>query len=697
MKISDDILSDLKKDTVDYRLNFDDSLQEPTVLPTKIPNLLVNGASGIAVGMATNMLPHNLTEVVDGIVASIDKPDITIEELMEYIKAPDLPTGGMIYGMEGVKQAFETGRGRVVVRGIADIQTSGSGKEQIIISEIPYQVNKANLVIKVAELVNNERIKGISGIRDESDRNGLRVVVDIKRDAMASVVLSKLYKYTPLQSSYGVNNVALVNGRPLTLNLKQLIDEFIKFRIEVVVKRTKFELKKAQDRAHILEGLIIAIDNLDEVIKIIRSSKTVAEAQERLMSNFDLSEVQSKAILEMRLQKLVSLEMNKIRDEYESLLKTIEYLEGILASETKQKDIVKEELAEVKEAYGDERRTQITFADGEISIEDMIPNEEMVITLSQLGYIKRTKSVEYKAQGRGGRGSRGSKTRNEDVIEHLFIANAHNYVLLFTEGGRCFWLRAYEIPEASKTSTGRVIQNVIPIPKDDKVKGYIVIEDLTDSEFLNSHYIMFCTKRGTIKKTSLEKFSRPRSNGINAITINEGDSLFEVKLTNGQSHILIGNRNGRAIRFDESKVRPMGRSAAGVRGMKLDSAEDEIVGMISSPSESDELTILAISENGNGKRTNLEEYSVTNRGGKGIKTLQVTDKTGKMVGLKGVKPDEDLMITTNNGIIIRMSLSDIGVMGRATQGVRVIKLNKGDQISDVAIVSKQEDDLDEEE
>ena len=697
MKISDDILSDLKKDTVDYRLNFDDSLQEPTVLPTKIPNLLVNGASGIAVGMATNMLPHNLTEVVDGIVASIDKPDITIEELMEYIKAPDLPTGGMIYGMEGVKQAFETGRGRVVGIGKADNKKNGSGKEQIIISEIPYQVNKANLVIKVAELVNNERIKGISGIRDESDRNGLRVVVDIKRDAMASVVLSKLYKYTPLQSSYGVNNVALVNGRPLTLNLKQLIDEFIKFRIEVVVKRTKFELKKAQDRAHILEGLIIAIDNLDEVIKIIRSSKTVAEAQERLMSNFDLSEVQSKAILEMRLQKLVSLEMNKIRDEYESLLKTIEYLEGILASETKQKDIVKEELAEVKEAYGDERRTQITFADGEISIEDMIPNEEMVITLSQLGYIKRTKSVEYKAQGRGGRGSRGSKTRNEDVIEHLFIANAHNYVLLFTEGGRCFWLRAYEIPEASKTSTGRVIQNVIPIPKDDKVKGYIVIEDLTDSEFLNSHYIMFCTKRGTIKKTSLEKFSRPRSNGINAITINEGDSLFEVKLTNGQSHILIGNRNGRAIRFDESKVRPMGRSAAGVRGMKLDSAEDEIVGMISSPSESDELTILAISENGNGKRTNLEEYSVTNRGGKGIKTLQVTDKTGKMVGLKGVKPDEDLMITTNNGIIIRMSLSDIGVMGRATQGVRVIKLNKGDQISDVAIVSKQEDDLDEEE
>lgn len=695
-RISEDILADLKKDTVDYSLNFDDTLQEPTVLPTKIPNLLVNGASGIAVGMATNMLPHNLGEVVDGITAQIDNPDITLDELMEHVKAPDFPTGGSIYGMEGVKEAFKTGRGRVVVRGKADIETTNNNMERIIITEIPYQVNKANLVMKIADLVNQEKVTGISAIRDESDRKGLRIVVEVKRDAMASVVLSKLYKFTPLQTSYGVNNVCLVNGRPRLLNLQQIISEFIKFRIEVVVRRTQFELKKAEERAHILEGLIIAIDNLDEVIKIIRGSSTVQEAQEALMKSFELSEIQAKAILDMRLQKLVSLEMNKLRTEYEELQKTIAGLKEILGSEELQKKIVKEELAEVKEKYADERRTDITYADGEISIEDMIPNEEMVITMSKLGYIKRTKSDEYKIQGRGGRGSRGSKTRQEDEIVHLIIANAHDYVLLFTEGGRCFWIRAYEIPEASKTAAGRVIQNVIPIPKDDKVMAYIMIPDLKDEDFVNSHYIMFCTRKGTIKKTALEAFSRPRTNGINAITINEGDGLLEVKLTNGNSQVLLGNRNGRAIRFDEAKVRSMGRSAAGVRGMKLDDENDYIVGMVCVQKGEEDNTIMVISEKGSGKRTALEEYSVTNRGGKGVKTLQITDKTGKMIAIKGVKSEEDLMITTMDGIIIRMPLSDIRVMGRATQGVRVIKLSDSDQISDVAIVRKDEDSDEEE-
>jgi len=696
-RISDDILGDLKKETVDYALNFDDTLEEPTVLPTKIPNLLVNGASGIAVGMATNMLPHNLGEVVDGIIATIENPDITLEEIMEHVKAPDLPTGGMIYGMEGVKEAFATGRGKVVVRGIADIETSANNMEKIVITEIPYQVNKANLVMKMADLVNQERITGISAIRDESDRKGLRIVVEVKRDAMASVVLSKLYKYTPLQTSYGVNNVCLVNGRPRQLNLQQLIEEFIKFRIEVVVRRTQFELRKAEERAHILEGLIIAIDNLDEVIKIIRNSKTVQEAQEGLIKAFNLSEIQSKAILEMRLQKLVGLEMDKLRTEYAALQEHIGELKKILASEELQKGIVKEELSEVKEKYADERRTQITFADGDISLEDMIPNEEMIITMSKLGYIKRTKSDEYKAQSRGGRGSRGSKTRQQDEIEHLIVANAHDYLLLFTEGGRCFWIRAYEIPETSKTSTGRVIQNVIPIPKDDKVKAYIMVPDLKDETFVNSHYIMFCTRRGTIKKTPLEAFSRPRTNGINAITIKEGDSLLEVKLTTGNSQILLGNRLGRAIRFDESKVRSMGRSAAGVRGMKLDGDDNYIVGMVCVEKGELDNTIMVISEKGSGKRTALEEYSVTNRGGKGVKTLQITEKTGKMIAIKAVKSEEDLMITTSAGIIIRMPLSDIRIMGRATQGVRVIKLSNEDTISDVAIVKKEEESTDEEE
>lgn len=697
-KMSDDILSDIKKDTVDFQNNFDDSLQEPTVLPTRVPNLLVNGATGIAVGMATNMLPHNLSEVVDGIIATIGNPDITIDELMEHVKAPDFPTGGIIYGMEGVREAFHTGRGRVVLRGKAEIETTKTGKSQIIITEIPYQVNTANLERKIADLVKDEKIKGISGLRNESDRtSGLRIVVDLKNDAIPSVVLSQLYKYSPLQTSYGVNNVCLVDGRPRTLNLKQLIDEFIKFRINVVVRRTKYELKKAEERAHILEGLIIAVDNIDEVIRIIRKSKTVEEAKQGLIDAFDLSEIQAKAILEMRLQKLVSLEINKLREEYDEVMGRIEHYKAILASDDMQKDIVKTELGEVKEAYGDERRTQITYSDGEINIEDMIPNEEMVVSISNLGYIKRTKSDEFKQQGRGGRGSRGSKTRETDFVEHLLVANAHNYLLLFTELGRCFWIRVYEVPEASKTSSGRVIQNLIQLPKDDKVKAYIIIEDLKDEEFLDNNYILFCTKNALIKKTLVRDFSRVRTNGINAITINEGDQLMEAKLTNGDNRILIANQNGRAIHFDESKVRSMGRSAAGVRGIRLDEGDDQVVGMIAVNKGDENSTILVVSENGYGKRSLVDDYRVTNRGGKGVKSMQVTDKTGKVVSIKSVSDADDLMITTKEGIAIRMAVKDLRVMGRATQGVRVIRLDETDAIADLAVLtaSDDKDELDE--
>lgn len=696
-RISDEILADIDKNTVDFRLNFDDSLEEPTVLPTKIPNLLINGASGIAVGMATNMLPHNLSEVIDGVVASIENPDITIDELCTHIKAPDFPTGGIIYGYSGVKEAFETGRGRIVVRGRAEIVSAEKvGKDQIIITEIPYMVNKANLVIKIADLVNNEKIKGISDIRDESDRNGLRIVIDLKRDSIPNVVLSKLFAYSPLQSSYGVNNIALVNGRPELLNVKQIIDEFIKFRIEVIVRRTQFELEKAKKRAHILEGLIIAIDNLDEVIKLIRASKTVDDARAGLMAQFELSEIQANAILDMRLQKLTGLEREKLKAEYDQVLKEIEELESILADEGRQREIIKVELSDIKEKYGDERRTEINYSDGEINIEDMIPNDDVVITISHLGYIKRTKVSEYRLQGRGGRGARGSKTRDEDFIEHMFIANNHNYLLLYTEAGKCFWLRVYEIPEATKTSTGRAIQNLLSLPPEDKVKAYIKIVDLKDEDFLNSHYIMFCTNRGIIKKTSVEAFSRPRVNGINAITINEGDSLLEVKLTNGNNEILLANKMGRAIRFNESKVRSMGRTAAGVKGMKLDGPTDGVVGMVCvDPAESDE-TILVVSEKGNGKRSNLEDYRLTNRGGKGVKTMNVTDKTGLVVALKGVKETDELMITGMSGIVIRMPVNDMRIMGRATQGVRVINLTDGDQIADVAVV-RIEESTDEEE
>lgn len=691
-RISGELLSDIKKDTVDFSLNFDDSLEEPTVLPARLPVLLVNGASGIAVGMATNMLPHNLSEVVDGTKALIDDPHLNIEELSKYIKAPDFPTGGIIYGYEGVKEALETGRGKVVVRGKSRIEVKASGKEVIIIEEIPYQVNKANLIIKIAEMVNNEKIQGISDIRDESDRNGMRIVVEIKRDFMANVILSKLYKYTPLQSSYGVNNVALVNGRPKTLNLKQLLEEFIKFRIEVIIRRTQFELRKAEERAHILEGLIKAIDQIDLVIKLIRSSKTVDDAKEALMSNLDLSEVQSKAILEMRLQKLVSLEMDKIRAEYDELLKLIEQLKAILESDHLQREIIKEELTEIKELYGDERKTEISYAAGEISMEDMIPNEEVIITISHLGYIKRTKSSEYRAQGRGGRGARGSKTRDTDFIEHIFVAKNHNYLLLFTEQGRCHWIRVFEIPEASKGSSGRVIQNLIALPKEDNVKAYILINDLEDESFINNNYIFFATKNGIIKKTLVEKFSRPRVNGINAITINEGDQLIEARLSNGSNEIILANKTGRAIRFPEAKVRSMGRSAAGVRGMKLDNKKDRVVGMVCVNLEDDFISIFVISEHGYGKRTKLDEYRITNRGGKGVKTMNISAKTGELVAIKLVTDEDDLIISNKSGITIRVHMAEFREMGRATQGVKVIRIDKGDAIADVAIIPAENDE-----
>ncbi len=686
-RISDEILSDINKDTVDFSNNFDDSLTEPTVLPAKLPNLLINGASGIAVGMATNMLPHNLTEVINGTVAMIDNPDIEMEELITHVKAPDFPTGGIIYGYTGVKEALATGRGRVIVRAKANIEESKTGKETIIVSEIPYQVNKAHLIVKIAELVNDKRIEGISDIRDESDRNGLRIVVEVKRDAMANVVLSKLYKYSALQTSYGVNNVALVNGRPVILNLKDLIREFIKFRLEVIVRRTKFDLKKAEERAHILEGILIALDHLDEVIALIRASKNVEEARNGLMSKFDLSELQAKAILEMRLQKLTGLEIDKVKAEYDELMKIINYYKSILADEGKRRDIIKEELADIKERFGDERRTEISFAEGDISMEDMIADEEVVITISQLGYIKRTKSTEYRAQSRGGRGSRGTKTRNEDFVEHLFVGSTHNWLLLFTEKGRCHWVKVYNIPEASKNSSGRVIQNLLNIPKEDKVRAYLVVKSLKDQEFIENNYLVFCTKNGLIKKTKVEAFSRVRSNGINAITINEGDQLLEVKLTNGSNEILIANRMGRAIRFPEEKVRSMGRSAAGVRGITLDKENNDfVVGMVTIDPNDPDVSILVVSEKGNGKRSALEDYRVTNRGGKGVKTLQVTDKTGALIALKQIKDEDDLMITNKSGIIIRMSAKDMRVMGRATQGVRLIKLEKNDEIADVAVV-----------
>lgn len=726
-RITDSILGDLDKDTVDHQLNFDDTLKEPTVLPTKIPNLLVNGASGIAVGMATNMMPHNLNEVVDGIVATVDNPEITIDELIQYIKAPDFPTGGIIYGIDGVHEAFRTGRGRVVLRAKTEIVVDSDDREKIVITEIPYQVNKSVLVTKIAEMANEGKVEGIRGVADLSDRDGLRIEVEIKRDAMASIVLSYLFKYTPLQTSYGVNNVALVGGRPMTLNLKDMIEEFITFRLEVIQRRTQFELNKALARAHILVGLLIALDYLDEVIALIRASQTPDDARQGLMqgdfiddkdafwgkfkSLVDevqtgelitlpgnvLSEQQAKAILDMRLQKLTGLELDKIRAEYDEIRALIDDLKDILASEHRQRIIVKEELAEVKTRFGDERRSEISLDTADITITDMIADEDVVVTISKLGYIKRTPLAEYRAQSRGGRGSRGSKTRDQDFVEHIFIASNHNYLLLFTEQGRCFWLRVYEIPEASKQSAGRVIQNILAIPKDDTVKAYVNVADLTDADFLSQHSVIFATRRGQVKKTSLEAYSRPRTNGINAITINEGDQLLEVKLTNGNSAVFLATKNGQAIHFDEAKVRNMGRTASGVRGISLDGEQDAVVGMVTLDREADEeKTILVVSSQGMGKRTNWQEYRVTNRGGKGVKTMNITDKTGELVALKAVNVDDDLMITNRSGIVIRTSMDELRVMGRSTQGVKLIKLEKGDAIADVAVIATSDEDNEEE-
>ncbi|MEO0732673.1 MAG: DNA gyrase subunit A [Bacteroidota bacterium] len=724
-RLADYLLGDLDKDTVDHQLNFDDTLKEPTVLPTKVPNLLVNGASGIAVGMATNMMPHNLNEVVDGIVATVDNPEITIDELMQFIKAPDFPTGGIIYGIDGVREAFRTGRGRVVLRARTEIVVDSDDRETIVITEIPYQVNKSVLVQKIAELANEGRVEGIRNVADLSDRDGLRIEVEVKRDAMASIVLSYLFKYTPLQTSYGVNNVALVGGRPMTLNLKDMVEEFITFRLDVIQRRTLFELNKALARAHILIGLLIALDYLDEVIALIRASANPEEARNGLMkgdfiedkdafwekfrglvdevqteeliteAGNVLSEAQARAILDMRLQKLTGLELDKIREEYGEIRALIDDLRDILGSETRQRDIVKEELADVKTRFGDERRSEISLDTADISITDMIADEDVVVTISKLGYIKRTPVIEYRAQGRGGRGSRGSKTRDTDFVEHLFIASNHNYLLLFTEQGRCFWLRIYEIPEASKQSAGRVIQNILAMPKDDNVKAYISVADLTDVDFLNSHSIIFATKRGQVKKTSLEAYSRPRTNGINAITINEGDQLLEAKLTNGSSHVFLATAKGQAIHFEEEKVRNMGRTAAGVRGISLDGPDDSVIGMVTLDHEQDaDKTILVVSAQGMGKRSARDEYRITNRGGKGVRTMKVTDKTGELVAIKAVTEEDDLMITNRSGIVIRTSMDELRVMGRSTQGVKLIKLEKGDAIADVAVVSL--DDTEEE-
>ncbi len=689
-KMSEDLLADIEKDTVDHKLNFDDTLKEPTVLPTRVPNLLINGTSGIAVGMATNMPPHNLTEVIDGTIKYIDNRDISIDELIQTIKAPDFPTGGTIYGYEGVKEAFMTGRGRVVMRGNANIEMV-KDRECIVVTEIPYQVNKAEMIRKTAELVNDKKIEGISNIRDESDRNGMRVVYVLKRDAIPNIVLNKLYKYTALQSSFSVNNIALVDGRPQLLNLKQLIQYFVEHRHEVVVRRTKFELKKAQERAHILEGLIIASDNIDEVIALIRGSANADEARENLIAKFELSELQAKAIVEMRLRQLTGLEQDKLRNEYDELLKTINDLKDILDKKDRRMEIIKTELLEIKEKYGDERRSKIEYAGGNFSIEDMIPDDKMVITISHAGYIKRTPLSDYKTQNRGGVGQKASTTRNEDFLENLFVGTNHQYMLFFTQKGKCFWMRVYEIPEGSRTSKGRAIQNLINIEQDDRLKAFICTQDLKDEDYINNHYVIMATKKGQVKKTSLEQYSRPRANGINAITIKEKDELLEAKLTNGNSQILLAVKSGKAIRFEESKTRPMGRGASGVRGITLADANDEVVGMVSVNDM--DTNILVVSENGFGKRSDLEDYRITNRGGKGVKTISITDKTGSLVTLKNVTDQDDLMIINKSGIAIRMAVSDLRVMGRATQGVKLINLREDDSIAAVAKVMKDDDEV----
>ena len=682
-KISEDLLADIDKETVDLQLNFDDTLKEPTVLPTRVPTLLINGASGIAVGMATNMPPHNLTEVVDGTIQYIENNDITIEELIQTIKAPDFPTGGTIYGYEGVREAFLTGRGRIVMRAKANIE-GVNGRECIIVSEIPYQVNKAEMIRKTAEMVNDKKLEGISSIRDESDRNGMRIVYILKRDAVPNIVLNKLYKYTQLQSSFSVNNIALVNGRPQMLNLKEMIHYFVEHRHDVVVRRTKFELKKAEDRAHILEGLIIASDNIDEVIKIIRASQSADVARESLIKSFKLSEIQAKAIVEMRLRQLTGLEQDKLRTEYNDLLKTIANLKDILDKKDRRMDIIKEELVEIKNKYGDERRSNIEYAGGDFSMEDMIPDDQVVITISHAGYIKRTPLNEYKTQNRGGVGQKASTTRDEDFLQDLFVGTNHQYMLFFTQKGKCFWMRVYEIPEGSKTAKGRAIQNLINIEQDDKVQAFICTQDLKDEEYINNHYVIMATKKGQVKKTSLEQYSRPRANGINAISIKEDDELLEAKLTNGNSHVMLAVKSGKAIRFEESKTRPMGRGASGVRGITLADAKDELVGMVAVNDM--DANILVVSENGYGKRSSLDDYRITNRGGKGVKTISITDKTGKLVSIKTVTDSDDLMIINKSGIAIRMEIASLRVMGRATQGVKLINLKGDDTIAAVAKV-----------
>ena len=689
-KISEEMVEDLEKDTVDFQLNYDDSLKEPTVLPTKIPSLLVNGASGIAVGMATNMPPHNLSEVIDGTVAYIDNNDIEIDELITHIKAPDFPTGGVIYGYDGVKEAFHTGRGRVVMRATANFEEV-NGRECIIVTEIPYQVNKADMIQKTAQLVNDKKIEGISTIRDESDRKGMRIVYVLKRDAIPNIVLNTLFKYTALQSSFSVNNIALVKGRPKLLNLKEMISHFVDHRHDVVVRRTKFDLRKAEERAHILEGLIIASDNIDKVIEIIKASSNADDAKSNLIKEFNLTEIQSKAIVEMRLRQLTGLEQDKLRNEHAELLKLISDLKDILENKDRRMSIIKDELLEVKEKHGDERRSRIEFSGGELSIEDMIPDEKVVITISHAGYIKRTPLAEYKTQNRGGVGQKGSTTRSEDFLEYLFVGTNHQYMLFFTQKGRCFWMRVYEIPEGSKISKGRAIQNLINIEPDDKVKAFICTQDLKDEEYINNHFVIMCTKLGQVKKTSLEQYSRPRSNGINAITIKENDELLEAKLTTGNSQVLIAVKSGKCIRFEESKTRPMGRNASGVRGIRLKDSKDEVIGMISvNDMDSD---ILVVSENGYGKRSSLEDYRITNRGGKGVKTISITEKTGSLVSIKNVSDGDDLMIINKSGIAIRMEVNDLRVMGRATQGVKLINIKENDSIAAVAKVVLDDEDV----
>lgn len=696
-KMSEDIMADIDKETVDFQLNFDDTLYEPKVMPTRVPNLLINGASGIAVGMATNMPPHNLTEVVDGTLAYIDNNDIEVDELINYIKAPDFPTGGVIYGYEGVREAFKTGRGRIVIRAKVNFEEV-NGREAIIVSEIPYQVNKAEMIKKTADLINEKKIEGISNIRDESDRSGMRIVYELKRDAVPNVVLNTLYKYTQLQSSFSVNNIALVNGRPQMLNLKDLIHYFVEHRHDVVVRRTQFELRKAEERAHILEGLIIASDNIDEVIALIRSSKDGDEARAKLIERFSLSDIQARAIVEMRLRQLTGLEQDKLRAEYEEIMKLIQHLKDLLASKELRMQLIKDELIEIKDKYGDARRSAIEYSGGDVSIEDLIADEQVVITISHAGYIKRTNLSEYKTQNRGGVGQKSAGTRDQDFLEHLFVATNHQYLLFFTQKGKCFWMRVYEIPEGSKTSKGRAIQNLINIEQDDKVKAFICTQDLKDEEYINSHYVIMATKQGQVKKTPLEQYSRPRQNGINAITIREDDELLEAKLTNGDSQVLVAVKSGKLVRFEEEKTRPMGRTASGVRGITLADDKDEVIGMVSVNKEDiNDTQLLVVTENGYGKRTKLVDddgedvYRITNRGGKGVKTLNITEKTGALISINAVTDADDLMIINKSGLTIRMEVSDLRVMGRATQGVRLINIKGNDSIAAVTKVMKEEE------